>query len=583
MRKIIKMNFSDIQLNESIQKSLVDLDFINPTPIQIKAIPFLLESTQDLISLAQTGTGKTAAFGLPIINKINTKKKNTQSIILCPTRELCLQITKDLKSYSKYIKELRITPIYGGSDIRKQMRELKIGSQIVVGTPGRVLDLLNKKKLELKNIEIVVLDEADEMLNMGFKEDIDLILEGTNKNKQILLFSATMPKEVLKISKNYMNKPKKIEVDSKNEGAKDIEHNYYLVMNLKDKYQVLRRICDMNPNIYGIVFCRTRRECKDISSKLMQDGYNADSLNGDLSQPQRDHVMNRFRKKQIHLLVATDVAARGIDVNDLSHIINYNLPDENQIYIHRSGRTGRAGKKGISIIIGSVREKRKILSIQKTINKEITKKEIPKGKDICEVQLMNLIDRIINSDVTSDIEQFIPSIMEKVSHLNREDLLKQLVSLEFSRFLSFYNNVSDINSDEKIRNSNKGKAEKGFSRFFINLGKKHDLQPQNLLGLINEHTNNKDIAIGKIDIMTGFSFFETPIKYEKEILTALEKFTWNNYRCGVELSKAISGTSERKESKFKSSRNGFKGNRGKAKGSFKKSFKSQKSYKRKNK
>ena len=443
------MNFSDISLNESIQKSLIDLNFIKPTPIQIKAIPYLLNSNQDLISLAQTGTGKTAAFGLPIIHNTNIKKKNTQSIILCPTRELCLQITKDLKLYSKYIKELLITPIYGGSDIRKQMRELKLGSQIVVGTPGRVLDLINKKKLELKNIDVVVLDEADEMLNMGFKEDIDLILEGTNENKQILLFSATMPKEVLKISKNYMKKPKKIQVDSKNEGVKDIEHNYYLVMNLKDRYQVLRRICDINPNIYGIIFCRTRRECKDILSKLVQDGYNADSLNGDLSQPQRDHVMNKFRKKNIQLLVATDVAARGLDVNDLSHIINYNLPDDNQIYVHRSGRTGRAGKKGISIIIGSLRDKRKILSIQKTINKEIIKKEIPKGKDICEVQLMNLIERIIHSEVNNDIEKFIPSIMEKVSHLNREDLLKQLVSLEFSRFLSFYNNVADINSDEK--------------------------------------------------------------------------------------------------------------------------------------
>jgi len=567
------MNFSDINLNESIQKSLIDLNFINPTPIQIQTIPFLLESSQDLISLAQTGTGKTAAFGLPIINNINTKKKNTQSIILCPTRELCLQITKDLKLYSKYIKELRITPIYGGSDIRKQMRELKMGSQIVVGTPGRVLDLLNKKKLELKNIDIVILDEADEMLNMGFKEDIDLILEGTNENKQILLFSATMPKEVLKISKNYMKKPKKIQVDSKNEGVKDIEHNYYLVMNLKDRYQVLRRICDINPHIYGIIFCRTRRECKDISSKLVQDGYNADSLNGDLSQPQRDHVMNRFRKKHIQLLVATDVAARGLDVNDLSHIINYNIPDENQIYIHRSGRTGRAGKKGISIIIGSVKDKRKILSIQKMINKEIIKKEIPKGKDICEVQLMNLIDRIIHSEVNHDIEKFIPSIMEKVSHLNREDLLKQLVSLEFSRFLSFYNNVADINSDEKKRNSNKGKAEKGFSRFFINLGKKHNLQPQNLIGIINEFTNNKDISIGKIDIMTGFSFFEIPTKHEKEIRTTLEKFTWNNYKCGVELSKAINDDSKRKEKKYKKSRKGFRGNRSKSKGSFKKNIK----------
>ena len=311
-----------------------------------------------------------------------------------------------------------------------------------------------------------------------------------------------MPKEVLKISKNYMNKPKKIEVDSTNEGVKDLEHNYYLVMNLKDKYQVLRRICDINPNVYGIVFCRTRRECKDISNKLVQDGYNADSLNGDLSQPQRDHVMNRFREKHIQLLVATDVAARGLDVNDLSHVINYNLPDENQTYIHRSGRTGRAGKKGTSIIISSNRDRRKIKSLEKTINKNIIKKEIPKGKEICEAQLMNLIDRIVNSEVNKDIEKFIPSILDKISHLNREDLLKQLVSLEFSRFLSFYNNVSDINTVERKRNSDSRKAEKGFSRFFINLGKKHNLRPQNLIGIINDYTKNKDISIGKIDNIT---------------------------------------------------------------------------------
>jgi len=537
------MKFSEINLNENIQKSLKELNFEEATPVQEKAIPFLLEKNQDLISLAQTGTGKTAAFGLPLINKVDVKKKRPQSIILCPTRELCLQISKDLKLYASNVKDLRITPIYGGSDIRKQMRELKMGSHIIVGTPGRVLDLLKRKNLELKKIESVVLDEADEMLNMGFKEDIDSILEGTNSKKQILLFSATMPKEVLKISKNYMNKPKKIEVDSTNQGVKELEHNYYLVMNVRDKYQVLRRICDINPNIYGIVFCRTRRECKDISNKLVQDGYNADSLNGDLSQPQRDHVMNRFREKHVQLLVATDVAARGLDVNDLSHVINYNLPDENQTYIHRSGRTGRAGKKGISIIISSGRDKRKIKSLEKLINKEIIKKEIPKGNDICEAQLMNLIDRIVNSEVNKDIERFIPSIMDKISHLNREDLLKQLVSLEFSRFLSFYNNVSDINSDEKKRNSNARKAEKGFSRFFINLGKKHNLRPQNLIGIINDYTKNKDISIGKIDIMQGFSFFEVPTNYEKEILSNLKKFMWNNYKCGVELSKAISESS----------------------------------------
>lgn len=547
MQKIERMKFSEINLNKNIQKSLKELNFEKATPVQEKAIPFLLENNQDLISLAQTGTGKTAAFGLPIINKVDVKKKRPQSIILCPTRELCLQISKDLKLFASNSKDLRITPIYGGSDIRKQMRELKMGSHIVVGTPGRVLDLLKRKNLELNKIESVVLDEADEMLNMGFKEDIDSILEGTNSKKQILLFSATMPKEVLKISKNYMNKPKKIEVDSTNEGVKDLEHNYYLVMNLKDKYQVLRRICDINPNVYGIVFCRTRRECKDISNKLVQDGYNADSLNGDLSQPQRDHVMNRFREKHIQLLVATDVAARGLDVNDLSHVINYNLPDENQTYVHRSGRTGRAGKKGISIIIGSNRDRRKIKTLEKTINKNIIKKEIPKGKEICEAQLMNLIDRIVNSEVNKDIEKFIPSILDKISHLNREDLLKQLVSLEFSRFLSFYNNVSDISSDERKRNSDSRKAEKGFSRFFINLGKKHNLRPQNLIGIINDYTKNKDISIGKIDIMQGFSFFEVATNYEKEILSSLKKFMWNNYKCSVELSKAVGDSSKSRD------------------------------------
>ena len=564
------MNFSELGLNQSIQKSLIDLNFLEPTPIQLKAIPYLLNSEEDLISLAQTGTGKTAAFGLPIIHKTNIKNINTQSLILCPTRELCLQITKDLKSFSKYAKDLYITSIYGGADIRKQIRELKMGSHIVVGTPGRVLDLLNKKKLDLKEINTLVLDEADEMLNMGFKEDIDLILEGTNENKQILLFSATMPKEVLKISKNYMKKPKRIEVDSKNEGAKDIEHNYYLVSNVRDKYQALRRICDINPSIYGIVFCRTRRESKDISSKLLQDGYNADSLNGDLSQSQRDHVMGRFRKNQIQLLVATDVAARGLDVNDLSHVINYNLPDDNQTYIHRSGRTGRAGKKGISIIIGSNRDKRKISSLEKTINKEIINKEIPKGKDICEVQLMNLIEKIVDSEVNNDIEKFIPTIMEKVSHLNREDLLKQIVSIEFSRFLSFYNNTKDLGSENKNRKNGKERAEKGYSRFFINLGKKHDLKPQNLIGIINDYTRNKDISIGKIDIMKGFSFFEVPTEHEKEILSSLGKFKWNNFKCGAELSKPREEDKKENKRKTKKSDKGFRGKKRKSR-KFKKS------------
>ena len=350
------MKFSEIGLNDKILKAISDLGFENPTPIQEQSIPYVLNEESDLIALAQTGTGKTAAFGLPVIQKINENKTQTQSIILCPTRELCLQITKDLISYSKYLKKIKITAVYGGANIQTQIRSLNSGSQIVVGTPGRVIDLIKRKKLKLKDVEFVILDEADEMLNMGFKDDLDTILAETPEEKQTLLFSATMPKEVLKITKNYMYSPHQIEVAHRNEGAKNVEHHFYMV-NARDRYKALRRLCDVNPNIYGIVFCRTRRETKDVSDKLMQDGYNADAIHGDLSQAQRDHVMHRFRKKNLQILVATDVAARGIDIDELTHVINYNLPDDNEVYVHRSGRTGRAGKKGISIIIALIERK----------------------------------------------------------------------------------------------------------------------------------------------------------------------------------------------------------------------------------
>ena len=355
------MKFSDIGLDKNIQKGIADLGFENPTPIQYEVIPFLLSEERDLIGLAQTGTGKTAAFGLPIIQQIETKSKQTAAIILCPTRELCLQITKDLESYAKYIKGLKITAVYGGANIQTQIKSLNSGSQIVVGTPGRVIDLIKRKKLKLGHIEFLALDEADEMLNMGFKEDLDTILAETPENKQTLLFSATMPKEVMRITKNYMLAPKTIEVASRNEGAKNVEHHFYMV-NARDRYKALRRICDANPDIYGIVFCRTRRETKDVADKLMRDGYNADAIHGDLSQAQRDHVMGRFRKRNLQMLVATDVAARGIDIDDLTHIINYNLPDDLEVYVHRSGRTGRAGKSGVSIIIAHSRDRRKTAS-----------------------------------------------------------------------------------------------------------------------------------------------------------------------------------------------------------------------------
>ena len=588
------MLFSDIFLRKEIQKAIIDLGFSEPTPIQKEVIPFLIESEQDLIALAQTGTGKTAAFGLPIIEKINTKKNLPQSIILCPTRELCLQITKDFESFSKYIKNLKITAVYGGANIQSQIRSVASGSQIIVGTPGRVIDLIKRKKLVLKHIESVVLDEADEMLNMGFKEDLDIILAETPEEKQTLLFSATMPKEVMRISKNYMFSPKKVEVAKRNEGAKNVEHHYYLV-NAKDKYKALRRICDINTNIYGIVFCRTRRETKDIANKLMQDGYNADALHGELSQAQRDHVMNRFRKKNIQILVATDVAARGLDIDNLSHVINYNLPDDNEIYIHRSGRTGRAGNKGISIIIAHSRETRKIGFIEKMLKKEIKYQKVPSGEEICEIQLLNLVDKVVNTKVGSQIEKYLPSIKEKFSHLDKEDLIKHFISTEFNRFLSFYKNSNNINLKEqknkdkppvaRKRNS-KGHSEDGFTRFFINIGRGSNLQTHNLIGMINEFTKNRNIVIGKIDIFKNFSFFEVENAYENLILKSFYKKDWNGEKLIVEKSKApkdqdVKSSTENKRKKRKSA-NRLKNNtrsysKGKEKkGSFKEKFKKSK-------
>ena len=556
------MNFSEIGLNSNILKAITDLGFENPTPIQEQAIPFVLFEETDLIALAQTGTGKTAAFGLPVIQKINENKTQTQSIILCPTRELCLQITKDLESYSKYLKKLKITAVYGGSNIQTQIRSLNSGSQIVVGTPGRVIDLIKRKKLKLKDVEFVILDEADEMLNMGFKEDLDTILAETPEEKQTLLFSATMPKEVLKITKDYMFSPKRIEVASRNEGAKNVEHHYYMV-NAKDRYKALRRLCDINPNIYGIVFCRTRRETKDVADKLMQDGYNADAIHGDLSQAQRDHVMNRFRKRNLQILVATDVAARGIDINELTHVINYNLPDDNEVYVHRSGRTGRAGNNGVSIIIAHSREKRKLQSIEKMIKKELTLKKVPGGQEICEVQLMSLIDKIVETDVSPHIEQYLNVIEEKLSHLNKEELLKHFVSAEFNRFLSFYKNAQDLNINTTKDKSNERRAENGFTRFFINLGKTHKLEPQNLIGLINEYTRNRNHIIGKIDIMKNFSFFEVEKSAEKEILEGFFDSQWKGYQLTVEISKPKndSGRRRKKDSSSKRRRKGFSGNK----------------------
>jgi ATP-dependent RNA helicase DeaD len=560
------MTFSEIGLNNNILKAITDLGFETPTPIQQEAIPFVLAEETDLIALAQTGTGKTAAFGLPIIQKINDSRNQTQSIILCPTRELCLQITKDLETYSKYMKKLKVTAVYGGANIQTQIRALNSGSQIVVGTPGRVIDLINRKKLKLKDVEFVVLDEADEMLNMGFKDDLDTILAETPEEKQTLLFSATMPKEVMKITKDYMFSPHQIEIASRNVGAENVEHHYYMV-NARDRYKALRRICDVNPDIYGIVFCRTRRETKDVAEKLMQDGYNADAIHGELSQQQRDHVMGRFRKKNLHILVATDVAARGIDINELTHVINYNLPDDNEIYIHRSGRTGRAGNKGISIIISHSREKRKLQAIEKMVKKELILQKVPGGDEICAIQLLTLIDKIVKTDVSSQIERHLPIIEEKLSHLNKEDLVKHFVSAEFNRFLSFYKNAPDINisaSKGKVGGKDKRRhSDEGFSRFFINLGKTHRVEPQNLIGLINEYTRNRNLVIGKIDILKNFSFFEVETAAEKDILEGFSDSQWNGYKLTVELSKPKNDDGKRRgrSTSSNSRKKGFSGNK----------------------
>ncbi|MBL32177.1 MAG: DEAD/DEAH box helicase [Flavobacteriales bacterium] len=541
------MNFSEIKIHSNIKKSLTELNFVTTTQIQTEAIPFLLENKIDLIALAQTGTGKTAAFGIPVIDQIILKNNYTQCIILCPTRELCIQIKKDLDKFAKYM-EIKINSVYGGTDIKAQIKSLSKGNHIIVGTPGRVIDLIKRKEINLTKINTVVMDEADEMLNMGFKKDIDTILQKTPNNKQTLLFSATMPQDVLKISKSYMKKPHIIEVAKRNEGAKNITHSYHVV-GAREKYSALRRLCDFNPSIYGIVFCRTRRECKEVSSKLMRDGYNADALHGDLSQSQRDHVMEKFRQKNLEILVATDVAARGLDVDDITHIINYNLPDDNEVYIHRSGRTARANKKGNSIIIATDRNLKKIKAIEKMINKTINLTEIPTGDMICEKQLLNLINKVVDSPVDNQIDKYLTGIKEKLAHLDKETLIKHFVSVEFNRFLSFYKNKTDLKTKDKF-DADKVDS-KNIVRFHMNVGKKNGVGAQHILGLINDKIQKRNIFIGKIDIMKSFSFFEIEAEQEKEIIRKLNNIKWRGAQLKVEIAKEFSQEKQSKSKKRK--------------------------------
>lgn len=514
------ITFHELGLNESIVQAIDELGFVNPTPIQEQAIPQILSSEQDLIALAQTGTGKTAAFGLPILEQLSVESRTVQAIILCPTRELCLQITKDLETFSKHLGKVMIQPVYGGADVQKQINGLKKNPQIVVGTPGRTMDLMNRGALKINHVNWVVLDEADEMLNMGFRDDIDAILEGTPEEKQTLLFSATMPKEVRRIASEYMHKPVEISIGKTNEASNDVEHHYYMVR-ANDRYLALKRLADINPDVYGIVFCRTRRECKEVADALIQDGYNADALHGDLSQAQRDMVMDKFRRKQLQLLVATDVAARGIDVTELTHVINYNLPDDPEVYVHRSGRTGRAGNKGISIVIAHSREGRRIKELEKLIHKKIERKQVPNGQEIVERRLFATIDKIEQIEVDEhQIEPYMETISKKLEWMDRDELLKRFVSMEFNIFLDYYKNAKDLNVSEsgrEERNSRNSNVQ-GFTRFYIGIGQKQKLKVPNLIGLINEVTKKRDIEIGKIEILRNFSFFEADSEFEKLIL-----------------------------------------------------------------
>jgi len=525
------LTFNTLGLSPNLIKGIEELGFEKPTPIQEKIIPIVFDKENDLVGLAQTGTGKTAAFGLPLIDKIEITNRSVQVLILAPTRELCIQLTKDLQNYSKYKKGLRVVSVYGGANADTQIKELKKGAHIIAATPGRMLDLIKRKAAKINDIKTVVLDEADEMLNMGFREELDEILMETPKNKRTLLFSATMPREVARIANKYMNDPVNITIGKQNAGAENIRHIYYQV-HAKDRYIALKRIADFNPDIYGLVFCRTRRETKEVADKLIKDGYNADAIHGDLSQAQRDHVMKRFRERSLQMLVATDVAARGIDVNDISHVINYNLPDELEVYTHRTGRTGRAEKSGTAISIVNYREKNKIPAIEKIIDKKCERMPIPSGDEICSKQLFNLIDKMENAKVDEkQIAPFMETVNKKLEWLSKEEIIKHFVSLEFNRFLEYYKDAPNLNKKaEKKDNQNKkdkgssrkAKQNGNYTRFFLNMGKKDALVPQKIIGLINDYTKDRGINIGEIDIKHSFSFFEVGEKYASKVKNSMQ-------------------------------------------------------------
>ncbi len=572
------ITFEELGISKEIVLALVDLGFEVPMPVQEKVIPLLLGEKTDIVALAQTGTGKTAAYGLPLIQQIDTGNSLPQALILCPTRELCVQIAGDLNDYAKYIDNLHVLPVYGGSSYDVQIKALKRGVQIVVATPGRLIDLMHRKAIKLRDVHSVVLDEADEMLNMGFLDSINDILAEVPESRSTLLFSATMPREVAVIAKKYMNNPVEITIGNRNSGAENIKHVYYTV-HARDKYTALKRIVDFYPSIYGIVFCRTRIDTQEIADKLIGDGYNAEALHGDLSQVQRDSVMQKFRIRHVQLLVATDVAARGLDVNDLTHIINYALPDDLSAYTHRSGRTGRAGKAGTSIAIINLKEKHLIRQIEKLINKSFIAAKVPGGREICEKQLFNLINKMENVEIeNSDIDPFLPAIYKKLEWLEKEDVIKRFVALEFNRFLEYYRNAKDINvfeekghesfrdkggkesyrdrgGKESFRDKggrkDSGKEVTSFTRLVINAGKGDGLYPNNLIELINTNSPGKRIRIGEITLGKNDGVFEVDTEYAKFLTESLSEADFKGASLSVGIAKGESQVNATERRSFK--------------------------------
>ncbi|MBN2443614.1 MAG: DEAD/DEAH box helicase [Spirochaetales bacterium] len=560
------MEFSELGINEKVLKAISELGYEQSTPIQEQVIPHIIADAGDLVALAQTGTGKTAAFGLPLLEKIKPEEKYTQVLILCPTRELCLQSYNFLVSYAKYLKKIKIVAVYGGVGIQQQISELKSGVHIIVATPGRLLDLMKRNIADISRINYFVLDEADIMLDMGFKDELDAIFVESGVHRQVLLFSATMPAEVAAIASGYMKNPAEIVIGGKNAGTDTIEHKYFMV-HARDKYLALKRLVDFHPEIYGIIFCRTRISTQEIAEKMIKDGYDAEALHGDLSQVQREYVMQKFREKNIQLLIATDVAARGLDVDDLTHIIHYDLPDKSEIYSHRSGRTGRIGRKGISYAIINLKEKNKLKYIERFIKREITEAKVPGGREICEHQLMHLIDRA--KTVKVDYEQiapYMPVIEEKLASLDREELLQHFVSLEFNRFLTYYKNSKDLspvlsrdNSRERSRDlsrdksrdrnrdrsrdnsrdgrqrSSKNEDSTQFLDLSINLGKQDRITPPDLIGLINQSTRSRHIKIGRIDINMNTSRIQIEESSFNEVVEALDDFTFKNRKIQIKI------------------------------------------------